>query len=436
MKLMKLVTFCWIALLIPAASQVHAQVPVIAGSFQGWDPPTGPVMTEVSPGIFEATITGLTAGEFHEFKILDTDGITPAWGNPEWTATNNWFSVDPSGNITIRLNTNIGMTGENNQNVGTSSSNWTPQLVGDFMDEAGGTGDWTNPDPLFDMSFVAGTQWTKTLNVSTAGTYLVKIVTNGQWNRQFNNRGWGDLFAEDFSFTTTLPNQDVVFTFDTLTPSLTIEPQVAAPPALVNARPYHNSFLGSDKVDGGVALLQRGETEAMVALGNIISSSQGINGVVLDFDNLADLNDITLEYKWSPQNVFSQPIDDWGTVTETESASLIPDGGDAGSDRVLITWPNASITNRYLCIKVIYSGNTIAELYLGHLRGEMTGASGGKFTVLVGDILAVRTDLTQAKTASGRTDVDKSGTVLVQDILDTRSNLAKELTQLTVPALP
>jgi len=57
-------------------------------------------------------------------------------------------------------------------------------------------------------------------------------------------------------------------------------------------------------------------------------------------------------------------------------------------------------------------------------------------STLVGDILAVRSDLTMAKTASGRTDVDMSGTVLVQDILDTRSNLAKELTQISVPALP
>jgi hypothetical protein len=103
---------------------------------------------------------------------------------------------------------------------------------------------------------------------------------------------------------------------------------------------------------------------------------------------------------------------------------------------VRLTWPNGTITDRYLCIRVIVGGNTIAELYLGHLRGEMTGASGSKFTVLVGDILAVRTDLTQAKTASGRTDVDKSGTVLVQDILDTRSNLAKELSQVTIPANP
>jgi hypothetical protein len=157
--------------------------------------------------------------------------------------------------------------------------------------------------------------------------------------------------------------------------------------------------------------------------------------VVLDFDNLTALGDVTLEYKMSPQNVFTLPVQDWTTVPPTPLATLQPDGGQAGSDRVLLTWPDLICVDRYLCIKVIHNGNTIAELYLGHLRGEMTGASGGKFTVLVSDILAVRANLSLVKTASGRTDVDKSGTVLVQDILDTRTNLSCELTQIQIPAL-
>ncbi|HAC91543.1 MAG TPA: hypothetical protein DCF63_13070 [Planctomycetaceae bacterium] len=217
---------------------------------------------------------------------------------------------------------------------------------------------------------------------------------------------------------------------------VTIEGTVlsVAAPSLVNARPYHNSFAGLDKVDSSVSLIQRGANLQTVELENIISSSQGINGVVLDFDNLENLNDITLEYKWSPENVFADPIGTWGNAIAPESSTLQSNAGQAGSDRVLLTWANGAIANRYLCIRVIYNGNTIAELYLGHLRGEMTGASGGKFTILVGDILAVRQELTFPKDATGRNDVDKSGTILVQDILDTRSNLAKELTQLTVPA--
>ncbi|HAC89627.1 MAG TPA: hypothetical protein DCF63_03200 [Planctomycetaceae bacterium] len=212
---------------------------------------------------------------------------------------------------------------------------------------------------------------------------------------------------------------------------------VAAPaPILIRSRPYHNSFAGPDKVDTGVSLIERNNAVQQAQLENIISSTQGINGVVLDFDNLADLNDIDLQFNWSPQNVFTQPINEWESVAATATTSLLPDAGHDGGDRVLITWANGSIVDRYLCIRVIHNDFTIAELYLGHLRGEMTGASGDKFTILVGDILAVRSDLTMAKPASGRTDVDKSGTVLVQDILDTRSNLAKELTQISVPALP
>jgi hypothetical protein len=210
-------------------------------------------------------------------------------------------------------------------------------------------------------------------------------------------------------------------------------------PQLVSARPYHETFPGPDgpaKVDTSVSMILRGPAVQSATLSNVISSTQGINGVVLDFDQLNALGDISLEYKMSPPNVFADPITSWPDAPPPASTELLADAGEAGSDRVLIKWTSGSIANRYLCIKVIYAGSTIAELYLGHLRGEMTGDSGGKFTVLVGDILAVRTDLTQAKTASGRTDVDKSGTVLVQDILDTRSNLAKELTQLSVPALP
>ncbi|HAC91780.1 MAG TPA: hypothetical protein DCF63_14305 [Planctomycetaceae bacterium] len=211
---------------------------------------------------------------------------------------------------------------------------------------------------------------------------------------------------------------------------------VAMPaPVLVQAKPYHNSFAGVDKVDQAVNLLQRGTQPKTVELSNLISSSQGINGVMLDFDNLTSLGDVTLEYKMSPQNVFTLPVENWIDVPPAPSAMLQPDSGQAGSDLALLTWPDAVCVDRYLCIKVTHGGNTISELYLGHLRGEMTGDSDGKFTVLVADILAVRSDLSLPKTASGRTDVDKSGTVLVQDILDTRANLSRELTQITIPAL-
>jgi hypothetical protein len=104
---------------------------------------------------------------------------------------------------------------------------------------------------------------------------------------------------------------------------------------------------------------------------------------------------------------------------------------------VQIDWADNAIENRWLRVTVLANVNTGLVLpktyYLGHLRGETTGASGGKFTVLVADILQIRSALAETVDASSNADLDKSGVVLVADILAARGQLAKELTQITVP---
>jgi len=193
----------------------------IAGSYQGWSPATGTVMSDLGGGIYGVTISGLTAGSQHEFKILDDLGGSKAWGNPEWTVDNNWFTVGSSGNITVRLNTNIGSTGQNNSNVGISSEGWTPQLVGDFMNEAGGAGDWNPANPIFNMSGAGANVWEKTLTISTAGTYQVKVTDGSGWDRQYGNGGfWAN--PGTYSFTTTTANEQVLFSFNSLTPNINI----------------------------------------------------------------------------------------------------------------------------------------------------------------------------------------------------------------------
>lgn len=193
----------------------------IAGSYQGWSPSTGTVLNNLGGGIYGVTISGLTAGAQHQFKILDDLGGSKAWGNPEWTADNNWFTVGSSGNVSIRLNTNIGSTGQNNANVGISSEGWTPQLVGNFMNEAGGAGDWNPADSAFNMTSLGSNLWERTLTISTAGTYEVKLTDGSGWGRQFGNDGyWAN--PSTFSFTTTIANEQVKFSFNSLTPSLNV----------------------------------------------------------------------------------------------------------------------------------------------------------------------------------------------------------------------
>jgi len=106
--------------------------------------------------------------------------------------------------------------------------------------------------------------------------------------------------------------------------------------------------------------------------------------------------------------------------------------------RVFISWPDNAIADRWLRITVKATVNTgIPQpevYYLGHLQGETTGPSGGRFTVLVADILTIRSALSQSATSSSIVDLDKSGLVLVADILAARSQLTQELTQITIPA--
>jgi hypothetical protein len=104
---------------------------------------------------------------------------------------------------------------------------------------------------------------------------------------------------------------------------------------------------------------------------------------------------------------------------------------------VKVEWPDNSIKNQWLRLTVKANANTgLASpevYYLGHLQGEATGGDGSVFTVLVGDILAIRGQLSLVVNADSIHDLDKSGTVLVADILGCRSNLTGTLRQITGP---
>jgi hypothetical protein len=206
------------------ASDARAAL-VIAGSFQGWNPPGGAVMSSLGSGMFEANLSGLSSNTNYLFKILDDGGAPPAdWGDPEWTADNNWFRSDGSGNAAVRLNTNIGSTGQNNMNVGITSGSWTPQVVGDFMVAAGGGGNWNPSDASFNMNSSGANQWQKTMTIATPGTFQIKITDGSGWDRQFGSDGfWGN--PGTFSFTTFNPNEVVVVNFNSLNPSFSVVPE-------------------------------------------------------------------------------------------------------------------------------------------------------------------------------------------------------------------
>jgi hypothetical protein len=103
-----------------------------------------------------------------------------------------------------------------------------------------------------------------------------------------------------------------------------------------------------------------------------------------------------------------------------------------------LRWANNQIKNRWLRITIRATANTGLNqdqvYYVGHLQGEFDGViSDSKYTVLIADLLGVRAAISQQVSASSVADIDKSGVVLVADILSARSNLAAQLTNITIP---
>jgi YVTN family beta-propeller protein len=205
---------------------------------------------------------------------------------------------------------------------------------------------------------------------------------------------------------------------------------------------YHSGWTGSanpqwDALDTGKVLASPGASPAALGLNNLINTIHGINGLVFDIVGLDSPEDAQWQFTWSPQEAFdanANPIANWQPAP-APSITMHTAQGTSGSDRFLLQWPNQQIVNRWLCVKITI-GTATKTYVLGHLTGECTGPSGNAFTVMVDDILAVRAQLATSASASSIVDVDKSGLVLVSDILATRSNLTKQLTQITLPAAP
>lgn len=217
----------------------------------------------------------------------------------------------------------------------------------------------------------------------------------------------------------------------------TLAPQT---PSLVNARAYHVGYTGSgSSVNESVELIQRSASDQLVELNNLINSSRGINGVVIDLDNLQTLDDISLSYRMSPQGPFieaSHPVSAWKDAPAPDSVLLQAGQGQEGSDRIAIVWPDNVIANRYLCIRAEVGGTPIFELYLGHLLGETSGAGNNSFSCTFADITPIRSAVGQSVNSSDLHDIDKSGTVSFGDISAMRSNVGAQLTQITIPAYP
>ena len=208
---------------------------VVVGSLQDeqgdpidWDPPNSSlVMNDDGGGFYSLTVPNLVDGTMYEFKVLDDEGSPPAnWGDPEIVNVNTMAYGDSDGSVDIWLDTNS-TNGNGGGIVWVNQDNAPLQVVGDFMDEAGGAGDWNPSDATFAMTPQGSGYYTIDLTISTPGSYQFKATDGTGWDRQVGPDGLGSN-AGVHMFSTTSADEAVTMYVDLAGRSIGIVPEPSA----------------------------------------------------------------------------------------------------------------------------------------------------------------------------------------------------------------
>lgn len=217
--------------------------------------------------------------------------------------------------------------------------------------------------------------------------------------------------------------------------------QMPTPNASILSRSVvHGGWSGAGTDVDSLKVIHKADlVPTQLTLSNLINTTRGINGVQFVIQDLAapgSLSATDFDVQVSPLGAFNEGLNPpSGWAPGPAPSGVVVTGTNPYT--VNVQWPDNSIKNQWLRLTVKATANTgLASpevYYLGHLQGEATGGDGSVFTVLVGDILAIRGQLTNVVTSESIHDLDKTGVVLVADILGCRSNLTGSLRQITVP---
>ena len=197
-------------------------------------------------------------------------------------------------------------------------------------------------------------------------------------------------------------------------------------------------------LDTSKALMLSGAIPQTLSYSNIINTTRGINGIVLDVAGLtaAALTDADFGFRVSPQGVFDEatnPPNTWANAP-IPTAIVVTPGSPTMPSRVRLEWADNAIANRWLQIRIFANANTglanTKVYYLGHLLGEMNGDSfGGAYFVNNADLTRVLPLGGGIASVSNIRDVDKNRFVLNSDGIAIRSSLiaGNSLRNITIP---
>jgi hypothetical protein len=218
--------------------------------------------------------------------------------------------------------------------------------------------------------------------------------------------------------------------------------------AVVNSKVYYkgSSFAGTSvnaALDSSKVIARSGADPLTLTYANLINTSRGINGLVFDIAGLAatGLTSADFVFRMSPTGSYdeaSHPPSGWIAAPDPIVIDVTP-GTSSTPARVRLEWHDNAISNRWLQAKILANANTglasPAVHYLGHLFGEVNGAtSGGSFSVSISDVTAIRSNVGFAAPVTSPFDLDKNGTVSTGDITSMRPQVGlRSLRAITIP---
>jgi hypothetical protein len=184
------------------------------GDFQDWDPFfSSLLMTDLGNGVHTISVPNLLDGTPYDFKVVDDQGNPPAeWGDPEITPFQLTLFGDADGTVQITVDTNI-------TNAIGSPATWINfdnaplQVVGDFMNEAGGAADWNPTDPMFAMTDQGNGYYKYDAVIATPGVYNFKATFGNGWDDQIGVGGFNNN-AATYQFITSAANEPVTMFVD------------------------------------------------------------------------------------------------------------------------------------------------------------------------------------------------------------------------------
>ena len=196
-------------------------------------------------------------------------------------------------------------------------------------------------------------------------------------------------------------------------------------------------------LDPSKVIAKSGAIPQTLSYANLINTTRGINGLVIDVAGLVSPSLISSDFvlRMSPMGFFDEatnPPSSWPSAPAPTGIFVTP-GTATSAARVRLEWADNAIENRWLQIQLLANANTglpkTEVYYLGHLQGEINGQTlGGAYFVNNADLSAAL-PVGQIATVGNTRDVDKNGFVLNADFIVVRSGIINGLLlrNITIP---